>query len=186
MVALATNVAQAHEEHECQNPYIYEVDDALLGKHLLWMSNTHVGHNDPDGLSVSAGDGLSVSAGNDKVFNVSIEKHNSNTFYYVDRVIMIEDDDDEVDIYKVYYTTSMKGASLEVCFYDQVGFWYPSCPVDGRRSASGLATVAPHTNSPPQPTDPTFGTTRPGDRRWQRPGPIEPQHFISQTPTTTL
>ena len=140
MVALATNVAQAHDENYCDGDgdydhYIEDVNDVPPGRYLLWMSTKH------DDLFVRAGDGVSA---------VSIENTMSDSFNYLGYEITVED----AEIYKIYYTTSKREAVLEVCFSEEVGFWH-LIPVDG--NGQPLTNIEPHTNSPPQPTNQLLG-----------------------------
>ena len=115
--------------------YIEDVNDGPPGRYLLWMSTTH------DNLFVMAGDGVSA---------VSIENTMSDTFNYLNYEITVEG----ADIYKIYYTTSKRGAVLKVCFSEDAGFWH-LIPVDG--NGLPLTNVEPHTNSPPQPTNQLLG-----------------------------
>ena len=106
MVALATDVAQAHDARDCKSPYEYYVDDDPPGSYLLWMSTIHTHINDPDGpdgldslLDVSAGDGVIPES-------ISIAPYDPTTFDYRGHVVTVGDG---VDIYKVYYTTTDPG-----------------------------------------------------------------------------
>ena len=135
MVALATSVAQAHDQAYCDGDaysdhYIEDVNSGPAGKYMMWAESSH------DHLIVKGGDGVS---------NVRVVRHDSNNFVYsgVDVTVF----DDKV-VFKVFYETSKVGAVLKICFEDRYGSWHPK---DDDGNFEALTNFAPQTQHPPIP-----------------------------------
>ena len=135
MVALATSVAQAHDQAYCDGDaysdhYIEDVNPGPAGKYMMWASTSH------DHLIVQGGDGVS---------NVRVVKHHSNNFVYSNVDVTVPDDN---VVFKVFYETSKSEAVLKICFRHELGMWHPKND-DGNFEPQ--TNFPPHTRHPPIP-----------------------------------